>query len=140
MLLIGRDNLGGFNVYNVSLAAQVGNDLSVEQEDGTSKVYPGARIEQAIVYQPAMKVEMVWNMEDVRTMCIRYNYCTGMDCEEYENLLHHVRDTECTADEIMHVADWIADYSDFDGYTHEDAIRSVAYSLLNNCVKHIPVI
>ena len=37
-------------------------------------------------------------------------------------------------------AKWIADYSDFDGYTSEDAILSVAYSLLNNCVKHLPII
>lgn len=72
-------------------------------------------------------------------MCIRYDYCTGMDCDEYERLLRYVRDHKCNANEIAYVAAWIADYSDFDGYTKEDATRSVAYSLLNNCVKHIPV-
>lgn len=86
-----------------------------------------------------MKVEMTWNMNDVRSMCIRYDYCNRMDCDEYERLLHYVRDHECTVEEIEYVATWIADYSDFDSYTFEDAIRSVAYSLLNNCVKHIPV-
>ena len=86
-----------------------------------------------------MKVEMIWNMDDVRSMCIRYDYCTGMDCDEYERLLRYVRGTECTIDEIEYVAGWIATRSDFDGYTHEDATRSVAYSLLNNCVRYIPV-
>lgn len=86
-----------------------------------------------------MKTEMTWCMEDVRSMCIRYDYCTGMDCDEYDDLLDFVRYTECNADEIEYVAGWIAAYSDFDGYTHKEATRSVAYSLLNNCVKHIPV-
>mgnify|MGYP000008354963 FL=1 len=86
-----------------------------------------------------MKTEMIWCMDDVRSMCIRYDYCTGMDCEHYEALLYHVRTNECTLDEIAYVAGWIARYSDFEGYTHEDATRSVAYSLLNNCVRHIPM-
>ena len=73
-------------------------------------------------------------------MCIRYDYCSGMDNDEYERLLHYVSDTECTLEEIEYVATWIADYSDFDGYTFEDAILSVAYSLLNNCVKYNPII
>lgn len=87
-----------------------------------------------------MKIEMLWNMDDVRSMCIRYDYCSEMDNDEYERLLHYIRDHECTANEIEYVAAWIADYSDFDGYTSEDAILSVAYSLLNNCVKHLPII
>lgn len=87
-----------------------------------------------------MKIEMLWNMDDVRFMCIRYDYCSGMDSDEYERLLHHIRDHECTAEEIEYVATWIADYSDFEGYTSEEATLSVAYSLLNKCVKHIPTI
>lgn len=86
-----------------------------------------------------MRTEMIWCMDDVRSMCIRYDYCTGMDCDEYERMLRYVRDHECNANEIAYVAAWIAGYSDFDGYSKKDATRFVAYSLLNNCVRHIPV-
>lgn len=41
-----------------------------------------------------MKTEMIWCMDDVRSMCIRYDYCTGMDCEQYEALLYHVHTVE----------------------------------------------
>ena len=47
-----------------------------------------------------MKIEMLWNLDDVRSMCIRYDYSSGMDNDEYERLLHYIRDHECNANEI----------------------------------------
>lgn len=78
-------------------------------------------------------------MDKVRSMCIRQNYCTECDNEQYGNLLNECQ-TTVTLDDILHIAEQIMRYSDSErlmsesGCDETELLESICFNLLNDCV------
>lgn len=79
------------------------------------------------------KSVFILSAEDVRNYCIRHDYYTCGDCEEYDNLLTHLIAGEMTAEKLYGAATDIVKHSDYDpnGFdTEADVIDKVASDLM----------
>jgi len=91
-----------------------------------------------------MKIEMFTSMFEVRSMCIKHDYCTMMDNAEYDKMLRWAEETDFTEREVETLAKWIAEFSDFSMYANDpedplDPVASVAYSIMNEAITWIPI-
>ena len=82
-----------------------------------------------------MKIKMYLDMESVRNLCIKQDWCTHMDIETYADMLFYAEQKACTAEHIEVLANWIAMNSDIES---DDPARTVAYYLLNCAVRYDP--
>lgn len=59
--------------------------------------------------------------EDLRNLCIRRNWFTGADCEEYDEFLSRAaRMQNITTEDLADLAAVVEQYSDTDGMDTED--------------------
>lgn len=59
--------------------------------------------------------------EDLRALCIRRNWFTGADCEEYDEFLSKAASMEnITTEDLADLAAVVEQYSDTDGMERED--------------------
>lgn len=77
-----------------------------------------------------MKVKRVWKASDVRDLCIKYNYYTRGECNEYINLLD-IMYQEPTPERVVEVAEDIVDHSDLSRYgqSRKENIESVCFQI-----------
>ena len=84
------------------------------------------------------KITIYMTSDKVRAMCIRRDYCTMCDNEEYGNLLDRCN-TAVDANDIIRIAKQIAEYTDIDrigrqtGLLDDEIIENIAFDLLNEC-------
>lgn len=77
---------------------------------------------------PAIKANRHWNVDSVRTACIRNRLYTCGDCEDYEHMFSWVRRLYPDTDNIYFIAQDIAKHSD------RQTISNVMYILENEAV------
>ena len=65
----------------------------------------------------------------VRAACIRYNWYTAGDCEEYDNMFNFIRNLQtATTDDLKAVATDIKEHSDT-----EYEIADIMFVIANDC-------
>ena len=76
--------------------------------------------------------------DKVRAMCIRHNYCTECDNEEYGNLLDRCQ-TVVDDNDILRIAECIMQYTDTEklmwefGSDETELLESICFNLINDC-------
>lgn len=72
--------------------------------------------------------------DKVRSLCIRNNFYTCGDCEEYDNLLSNLcsGNKEITTSDLIEIADDILKHSSNLFYSNDD-IKSLVFDLANSC-------
>jgi hypothetical protein len=84
------------------------------------------------------KITIYMTNDKVRAMCIKRDYCTMCDNEEYSNLLDRCN-MAVDANDIIRIAKQIAEYTDIDrigritGFLDDEIIENIAFNLLNEC-------
>lgn len=58
------------------------------------------------------KLVNYFDMEDVRAMCIKYDFYTCGDCEAYDHMLSDLCRGDMTSDRIIEIAEDIVEHSD----------------------------
>lgn len=91
------------------------------------------RQKQAI-YTPKIKLYRIWHAEDVRQFCMKNNYYTNGNNEEYTAMLNFVENNDPTPENIYEVARNILNHSSSLGYefyrddsTSEDILHVMYY-------------
>lgn len=81
----------------------------------------------------------VMHADSLRALCIRQNWFTRGDNEEYSKLLDKAQyTTNITTDDIVELATVILEYSDLDkDYTTDDHFRTICFELLRICTTWI---
>ena len=85
-----------------------------------------------------MKIKTFLDSYSIYDMCVRHDYCTRMDNEQYSKMLDWVDKTTFGKEEIETLARWIANATDFTDRETEDLVVSVAYSIMNEAITWIP--
>ena len=81
----------------------------------------------------------ILDSEKLRNYCIRNNYYTAGDNEEYSNLLYYQKNNNIenlTTYDVFRLSNDIFEHSDItlcDSYTREDAIRIIMQDIINTC-------
>ena len=76
----------------------------------------------------------IWRMADVRACCIKHEYYTCGDNEDYENMLDFVSKTIPTIENLYLVARDIALHSERDDYSLDDYIKLIMFDLSKEAV------
>lgn len=86
-----------------------------------------------------MKTNFKMYHDDVRTVCIKNNWCTRCDCNEYLSLLEKC-DFECKSfptlqNKLLEIAKLIYVYSDLNEYENTcENIENIMFQLMKKCV------
>ena len=76
--------------------------------------------------------------DKVRALCIKQDYCTDCDCEQYGILLNGCQGVATDSD-ILRVAQMIMRYSDVERLTREygcdelELLESICFDIINDC-------
>lgn len=87
-----------------------------------------------------MKITTTRYMESskVRSLCIKQEYCTDCDCEQYGNLLSRCQSAVDDKD-VLRIAEQIMAYSNTEklmrqyGCTKTELLESICFNLINDC-------
>ena len=71
----------------------------------------------------------IWNWNSVREMCIRENFYTEGDCEEYDAMLTKVRENVPTDEMIYEIA------IDINAHSEGQTVSNIMFILANDVVK-----
>lgn len=86
------------------------------------------------------KVTTKFNANEVRNYCIKNNFYTCGDCEEYAAMLANVREHEINPEiaDVAAIAEDIYNHSEldasYDGCRGTEIIESIIFDLLNDCM------
>lgn len=76
----------------------------------------------------------IWRVADVRACCIKHEYYTCGDNEDYGNMLDFVGKTSPTLENLYLVARDIALHSERDDYPLDDYIKTIMFDLSKEVV------
>lgn len=85
-----------------------------------------------------MTENRIFSADSVRVLCIRQDWYTAGNNQEYGLILDYVQAHNGTLEAIKYVAEDIYNHSnsgEWDGYSKQDILENIAFLLVNDCCK-----
>ena len=101
----------------------------------------GGQAMKAYIYErlrtPKIKTSRAWDSDDVRRMCIKHDFYTCGDNEEYSAMLRYVDEHEPTTENLYIIAVDIYEHSALDdfGQYGDSVISSIMFDLEREAVR-----
>ena len=120
--------------YDIYRSTAEGNDSWISDLENRLEVNLSTGESENIWIDEMPEIEQYrfWTVEDVRNVCIKYDWYTKGDCRAYDKMLTTVRETEPTTENLYKVARDIMEHSEDVWMTVEGTMTKLEREAVTN--------